>query len=113
MDRSHRLLIYSQFCSGGLSRSGLGELPDREAKASRISTKSCSLQNWGESRQADAAWRSEESDKRAYLDWRAASYSRKAGCRKKHSVQRTNVQLHTGEEGSLESFSLSFEKAQE
>ena len=46
MDRGHRLLIYRQFCSGGLSSSGLGELPDRKAKASRINTKSYRLQNW-------------------------------------------------------------------
>lgn len=113
-DGGHRLLIYRQFCSGGLSSSGLGELPDRKAKMSRISTKSYRLENWGESGQTKTAWRSEESNKRAYLDGRAASYSHRARCGRKHCVQRTDVQLQLGEEeGSLGSFSMSFENAQE
>lgn len=81
---------------------------------SRISTKSYRLENWGESGQTKTAWRSEESNKRAYLDGRAASYSHRARCGRKHCVQRTDVQLQLGEEeGSLGSFSMSFENAQE
>lgn len=45
MNKGHRL----QLCSGHLKSSGLGELPDRTAKVSKISIKSYRLQNWGES----------------------------------------------------------------
>lgn len=110
MDKGHRLLIYRQFCSGGPNRLGLGELPDRKAKVSKTSTKSYKLQNWGESELRKRAWGSEESNKRSYLDGIAASH--RAGCRKMHCVQRTDVHLHTGEEESLGSFSMNFGNAQ-
>lgn len=110
MDKGHRLLIYRQFCSGGPNRLRLGELPDRKAKVSKISTKSYKLQNWGESELRKRGWGSEESNKRSYLDGRAASH--RAGCRKMHCVQRTDVHLHTGEEESLGSFSMNFGNAQ-
>lgn len=107
MDKGHRLFMYRHFCSGGLNSLGLGELPDRKAEVAKISTNSYRLQNWGESELRQRAWRSNESNKRSYLGGRAASP--RAGCRRKNCVQRTDVQLHRGEEESLGSFRKNFE----